>query len=79
MKSTTPFKLFIPAKALEHPANEEKYTLIDKLKAAAYRHDYSGTFETPAYIPDSLSRIFIKDFKFNPPKMGYDTEIEIRG
>ncbi len=70
--------LFIPAQALEHPGNAEYATLADKLRAAALRLTLNGNFNDLITLTETTPYIFLKFFKFDPAKMGYNIIVSFR-
>ncbi len=65
-------ELFVPAKALEHPVNGEKYTLSDKLCAALHRYSLKGNFNEVVPLDDTIPFIFLKHYELDKQNLGYN-------
>lgn len=77
MPKSKTIECFIPALALEHPANEENYTLRDKLCAAVNRFIHTGSFSELITVQDDTPYVFIENTVFNPVDLGYYVRAKI--
>lgn len=77
MKKQEIIECFIPAQALEHPANGEYYTLTQKLRMALFRLHHTGNFNDSITVQDPIPHIFIKDTVFNPVDLGYHVRARV--
>lgn len=77
MKQERLIECFIPALALEFPVNEEYSILPDKIRSAVNRLIHTGTFTKNVEVRDPIPFIFLKDYKFNKNKLGYDVIAKI--
>lgn len=65
-------KYFIPAMALEHPANPEIFSLHQKLKFAIIRYFINGDYLSLVSVPDPLPGVLLEQQTFNKKMLGYD-------
>lgn len=64
-------QIFVPAQALEHPGNQEEYTLKEKIKWALIRYYLNDDFMGLISVSDRLPSVSIEKMQFDPVHVGY--------
>lgn len=72
MKQNENIKYFIPAQALEHPANGEQFNLHQKIVWAIVRYRQNQDFFSLVEVESSLPPIYLEKVYFNKEQLGYD-------
>lgn len=72
MEVKEPTEYFIPAAALEHPANPEFANLRDKIIYAIRRYEQNSDFQSNLEVIDLVPFVSTRKIQFNKERMGYD-------
>lgn len=70
--------IFIPAMALQNPANPPDINLNQKLRFAVLRFFFTKDFYGLISVRDPLPGVFLEEYKLNAPLLGYDVSAIVR-